>query len=99
MTFTLVADVYPQQQATKIISYLVLAFAIMPGFGTTIGGFLVENFHWNSCFYFLAIYGMVLGLLIIGLPETTRCLDNKALTLVNIIQSYLHQAHAIKDWY
>ncbi|MDF2866718.1 MAG: bcr [Gammaproteobacteria bacterium] len=91
MTFTLIGDVYPQQQATRIISYLILAFAITPGLGVSLGGVLVEQISWQSCFYVLAGYGVLLLWLCSRLPETAVSLDSQALNARLILRSYLKQ--------
>ncbi len=91
MTFTIIADSYPQDQATHIISRLLLAFAITPGLGITIGGYLVELLNWQSCFYFLALYGVLLLFLCMRLPETSKKLDHTALYLSSLIKNYYLQ--------
>jgi MFS family permease len=60
MTFTLVSDVYPLSAATKVISQLVIAFAVAPYLAIAVGGFLVHHFHWEACFYFSILYGFIL---------------------------------------
>ncbi|MGE5195810.1 MAG: multidrug effflux MFS transporter [Anaerolineae bacterium] len=89
ITFTIIGDVYEQAKATKIISKLILSFAIAPGVGIAIGGFLTEKFHWQSCFYFLTAYGILLLLLSMRLPETSKQLDPHALHASQILKNYL----------
>jgi len=91
MTFTLIGDVYPQQQATRIISYLILAFAITPGLAVSLGGYLVENISWQSCFYLLVGYGVLLLILCSRLPETAAKKDTQALRASLILKGYLAQ--------
>ncbi len=91
MSFTLISDVYPQQQATRMIAYLILAFAIAPGLGISLGGYLVEHINWQSCFYILAGYGIWLFWLCSRLPETAKSLDSNALNGRLIVSSYLKQ--------
>jgi DHA1 family bicyclomycin/chloramphenicol resistance-like MFS transporter len=91
MTFTIIGDTYAHNQATKIISYLLLAFAITPGLGVSIGGFLVELINWQSCFYFFAAYGLLLFILCTRLPETSSNRDHSALRLKNILCNYSAQ--------
>lgn len=91
LTFTIIADVYPQAKSTKIISYLILAFAITPGLGVSIGGFLVEWVNWQSCFYFLAAYGVILLILCYRLPETSASRDHTALHFRSLIRNYTLQ--------
>ncbi len=40
-----------------MISKVLIAFAIMPGIAVAIGGWLTEMFNWESCFYFLILFG------------------------------------------
>lgn len=88
VSFTMIADVYTQTEATRKLSYMVIAFAIMPGLAVAIGGWLVQLFHWESCFYFLSFFGALLLWLSSRLPETAKSLDRTALKLSSIIQGY-----------
>jgi Bcr/CflA subfamily drug resistance transporter len=88
MSFTLVADSYSPEQSTKIISHLTIAFAVTPGLAVTLGGFLTEHINWQSCFYFLALYGVYLLYLTYRMPETTATLDYDALKLSKIGYKY-----------
>lgn len=88
MTFTLVADCYDTAKAKKLISYLMMAFAITPGLGVTLGGYLAEHAGWQSCFYASAAYGVALFFLLIRTAETAPSIDKKALKLNNILSRY-----------
>lgn len=79
ITFTMIGDVHAQTQATKNISYVMLSFAIAPGLAIALGGFLTNALGWESCFYFLTFYSLLLLLLSFFLPETLKSLDKKAL--------------------
>lgn len=91
MSFTLVADCYSATDGTKIISHLMMAFAIAPGLGITLGGFLAQHLGWQSCFYFLAGYGALLLYLVYRMPETATLIDFNALKLSNIFYKYTHE--------
>lgn len=88
ISYTMIADTYEQSEATKIISRFVLAFAIMPGIGVAIGGWLTQLLNWESCFYFLALFGAAMLLLSRRLPETAKSIDRSALSLPAIIEGY-----------
>ena len=88
MSFTLVADSYTQEESRKIISHLMIAFAITPALGVAMGGFLVEHFAWMSTFYFMAAYGLVVLALTMRMPETAKSLDQDALKPVKIWAKY-----------
>ena len=89
MSYTMVADTYEQADATRMISRFTLAFAIVPGFGIAIGGFLTEWLNWESCFYFLALFGTFVLYLSTKLPETAKIIDRSHLKLSAIIEGYL----------
>ena len=91
MTFTLVNECYPPQIATQKISYLMLAFAITPGLAIALGGLLNTYLGWMSCFYAGAVYGSLLFLLVMRLPETRTTLDYHALKIRHLISSYQSQ--------
>jgi MFS family permease len=88
VSFTMVADVFNQTDATKMISRFVIAFAIMPGIAIAIGGWLTTLLNWESCFYFLALFGAFMLWMSTKLPETAKSLDKSALGLSSIIHGY-----------
>lgn len=88
VSFTMIADVYDQTEATKKISHILISFAIMPGVAVAIGGWLTEFFSWPSCFYFLALFGVFMLFLVARLPETAKSLDRNALQVKSILQWY-----------
>lgn len=88
ISFTMIADSYEQTGATKMISRIMIAFAIMPGIAVAIGGWLTQMFSWESCFYFLALFGLLILGLSTRLPETAKSLDRHALKVASILEGY-----------
>ena len=88
INFTMIADVYSQVDATKKISRIAMAFAIMPGLAIATGGWLTKLFGWESCFYFLSLFGVFVLWLSTRLPETAKSLDLYALKISSIFQGY-----------
>jgi len=88
MTFTLVNECYEPKMASQKISYLMLAFAITPGLGVALGGFLNTYWGWMSCFYASALYGLILFFLVTRLPETQTVLNLNALKLNHLLHDY-----------
>ncbi len=86
--FTMVADAYEQTAATKMISRVLLSFAVMPAVAVAIGGWLTEHFQWQSCFYFLVAFSFVALFLASRLPETASSLDPLAMRFSSIISGY-----------
>ncbi len=89
ISFTIINDHYYPEQSRRVVAYLMLSFAIVPGIATFIGGILVTHFHWISCFYFLLLYGLLLGVAASLLKETATTLSKSALRFSQIKKSYL----------
>ena len=88
ISFTMIGDVYNQVDATKKISRIMMAFAIMPGMAVAIGGWMTALFNWESCFYFLAMFGVFILWLARRLPETAKSLDLHALQFFSLVRGY-----------
>jgi len=91
MTFTLINESYEPKVASQKIAYLMLAFAITPGLAVAFGGVLNSHYGWQSCFYALAVYGLVMLYLVSRFPETQLTLDLDALKLGHLISGYTAQ--------
>ena len=91
MTFTLVNECYDPKNASKKISYLMLAFAITPALGVAFGGILNTYYGWESCFYAGAIYGLLLLALTTRLPETQTILKYDEFKINNLFYGYIKQ--------
>lgn len=88
MSFSLIPDYYSQDEAPKIVSHLMMAFAITPGLSVALGGFLSEHFHWTASFYFLIFYGMFLFYLVSHMRDVPYAVDTEALKINKIVSSY-----------
>ncbi|MBS3904918.1 MAG: multidrug effflux MFS transporter [Simkania sp.] len=88
ISFTMIADVYEQTESTRMISRILVAFAIMPSIAIAIGGWLTQLLNWQSCFYFLSIFGVFILWLSSQLPETAKSIDHTALNLRSMLQGY-----------
>ena len=92
MGFTLLNDFYPPEEARPMAAKMMMAFAIMPALSVATGGFLCDTFGWAACFYFLAGYGLLLGLTLhvkLDEPQFDRL---KALHPTLILKGWLQAA-------
>lgn len=89
VSITVINDFYTPTGVRKIMAWIMLAFSVVPGFAILLGGFIAQFLNWQSCFYFLLIYGLVLALFIWRLPETIEQHDPHALKRANLIRNYL----------
>ncbi|MEI6284953.1 MAG: MFS transporter [Bacillota bacterium] len=88
LTFIIINDYYFPAQAVKITTWAAIAFAISPGISSTIGGVLVTHLGWLYCFWFLAVYGLLITALGLKLPETASAEHRTAINMSKIIASY-----------
>lgn len=86
--FAVINDFYFENQSRRITSMLMLAFAIAPGVAVAVGGALTQYISWQSCFYFLFLYGLVLLIPAWRLPETIHEYDKSACNLRAIFKNY-----------
>ncbi|OGT25566.1 MAG: hypothetical protein A3I77_04600 [Gammaproteobacteria bacterium RIFCSPLOWO2_02_FULL_42_14] len=89
ISFAMINDFYFEEQARKITGLLMLAFAIVPGVSTAVGGVLVQYLGWRACFYFLLFYGLLLLIPVVKLPETLINKDFHAVHFKNIFSNYV----------
>lgn len=88
ISVTIINEFYFEKDARKIMGLLMLAFAIVPGIAIATGGYLVQYFHWISCFYFLLFYGLLLLYPAYQLPETLQQKDFDAIKIHYVLQHY-----------
>ncbi len=89
--YTMIADLHAGAAATKVLSYAMLAYAVLPGIGTSIAGFLLPFFGWKGGFWFYLIFTIGLMLSCITLPETLKQKDHEALRIPQIVFGYGEQ--------
>ncbi len=88
VSVAMINDFYFEADARRMMGLLMLAFAIIPGVAIAIGGALVQFLHWQSCFYFLLLYGLLLIYPTSRLPETNLALDFNALKYHHLLHNY-----------
>ncbi|MCB1106758.1 MAG: MFS transporter [Chlamydiia bacterium] len=89
LTFMIISDYFYEKHARKVTAYTMLSFAVVPGVGTAIGGFLVTYLGWESSFYFLVLYGFFALYLVYRLAETSTEKEVEATKFTRIISAYL----------
>jgi len=84
-----VRDVLEGPQAQKLMSHVVMMFAIAPALAPIIGGAILAVLPWRAIFYFLALIGALLGLLsYFKLPETLAPDKRQSLHPANVARGY-----------
>jgi len=96
IAYTMIGDLHKGREATKILSYASLIYAILPGIGTAVSGFLVDSFGWRGGFWFFLLFTIALIFSCFCLPETIKEVDLGALKVRKIAKGYGKQ---FKDLY
>jgi len=85
----IVRDAFDSSQAHRVMAYVMMIFALAPAVAPIIGGYLHDSFGWQSVFYFLAFYGIVVTLMTHWiLPETLKPEDKKSFHPVAVLKVY-----------
>lgn len=98
MTFTLISDCYDAQECRRLIAHLMIAFAITPGIGIALGGYLSSCFDWQSCFVALGIYGCLILELVSRTSETAKIIEKTALMPSLIYKKYRQKICSFSLW-
>lgn len=84
-----VRDVYPREQAAKVMSYMASAMALAPFAAPILGGWFHTLFGWRSNFILLGLFGLIL---LAGtwfwLAETNQHKDPHALSPLGMLGNY-----------
>lgn len=84
-----VRDIFPREQAARVMSYMASAMALAPLVAPTIGGWFHTWFGWRSNFLLLALFGVILLVMVWRLlDETNRHPDPTALNPGRMIENY-----------
>ena len=86
----LVTDVHKGKPATRMLSLLMVAFAIAPYVSIALGGFLTQNFSVNSIFYFIAFYISLVGLWATQIDETLAIEKRETPNLKQVVKNLFH---------
>ena len=60
MSRSIVVDFYGRDRAAGVMSTIIAMMAIIPVFGTALGGVLTDVVGWQGSFWMLAVTGLIL---------------------------------------
>ncbi|HSW19286.1 MAG TPA: multidrug effflux MFS transporter [Ramlibacter sp.] len=84
-----IRDMFPPDQAQKVMSQVTIYFGIAPAVAPMIGGWLFAHAGWHSIFWFLAAVGVALWLANWKLlPETLHVEHRQPFNVRNLLQGY-----------
>jgi MFS transporter, DHA1 family, multidrug resistance protein len=85
----IIRDLYPPDEAQRVMSQVTLFFGIAPAIAPLIGGLIFVHAGWHEIFWFLAAIGAALWLGIWRfLPETLHPEERQIFSLRNLARGY-----------
>lgn len=66
----MVRDLFDKTQAVQMLSTLTMVMAAAPIVGPLLGGQIIKTADWHAVFWLLALFGVLMALSVIRLPET-----------------------------
>jgi len=88
ISYTMIADLHAGSKATKALSYSMFVYAILPGIGTMVSGYLTPQYGWRGGFWFFLFFSILFTLSCLCLPETLKKKDLEALEIKKIAKGY-----------
>jgi MFS transporter, DHA1 family, multidrug resistance protein len=84
-----IRDMFPPDQAQKVMSQVTIYFGVAPAIAPVIGGWLFVHAGWHSIFWFLAGIGVALWLANFRLlPETLHATHRQPFNARNLMRGY-----------
>jgi MFS transporter, DHA1 family, multidrug resistance protein len=85
-----IRDLYPPDQAQKVMSQVTIFFGVAPAIAPLLGGWLLVHAGWRSIFWFLALlgFGMVCAMAL-RLPESLAPSQRQAFHARDLMRGYV----------
>jgi len=84
-----IRDMFPPDQAQKVMSQVTIYFGVAPAVAPIVGGWLFVHAGWHSIFWFLTAVGVALWLANWKLlPETLHATHRQAFNVRNLMRGY-----------
>jgi MFS transporter, DHA1 family, multidrug resistance protein len=84
-----IRDMFPPDQAQKVMSQVTIYFGVAPAVAPIVGGWLFVHAGWHSIFWFLTAVGIALWLANWNLlPETLHATQRQAFNVRNLMRGY-----------
>ncbi|RYY50370.1 MAG: Bcr/CflA family efflux MFS transporter, partial [Comamonadaceae bacterium] len=84
-----IRDMFPPEQAQKVMSQVTIYFGVAPAIAPIVGGWLFVHLGWHSIFWFLTAVGIALWLANFRLlPETLHATQRQPFNVRNLMRGY-----------
>ena len=90
-----IRDMFPPEDAQRVMSQVTIYFGIAPAVAPMVGGFLFVHANWHAIFWFLAVVGALLwGANWRALPETLDPAQRQPFRLRHLMRGYWQLARS-----
>ncbi|WP_407067967.1 multidrug effflux MFS transporter [Leptothrix discophora] len=94
-----IRDVYPPEQAQKMMSQVTIFFGIAPAIAPMVGGWLFVHSDWRAVFFFLTLVGCAIWLGVWrSLPETLPPTRRQPLSVADLWRGYRELGRDRRFW-
>ncbi len=84
-----VRDYFDKDKVADVLSTLMLIMGVAPIIAPTVGGFIINSFHWEVIFYCLAGFASIMLLNVIYvLPESVEPIKSTSLRPTKVVREY-----------
>ena len=91
----IIRDMFPPEDAQRVMSQVTIYFGIAPAVAPMVGGFLFAHANWHAIFWFLAVVGALLwGANWRALPETLDPAQRQPFRLRHLMRGYWQLARS-----
>ena len=85
----MVRDLFPPDEAQRVLSIVTIFFGVAPAIAPWIGGLVFIRWGWEAVFWFLACFGATLLVLQTALlPESLKKQDRQTLAVMPLLKAY-----------
>jgi DHA1 family bicyclomycin/chloramphenicol resistance-like MFS transporter len=93
-TFMLINEWLPEGDRKTAMAYSILSFALGIGLAVLLGGIITQHLHWEGCFVFLLLQGLLMRIGIRAFDETLR--QPKSFHISTFLRDYRHALSSFK---
>lgn len=86
--YAMIKDRLSSQEAARLLGLITSIMAVAPMIAPVVGTYLFVHFGWESNFYFLAFFGVVILLLALTIPETHHG-ERASLKPIHLCRQYI----------
>jgi DHA1 family bicyclomycin/chloramphenicol resistance-like MFS transporter len=92
-----IRDMFPPQDAQRVMSQVTIYFGVAPAIAPMVGGFLFVHVSWHAIFWFLTAVGVVLWIANYKLlPETLHLDARQSFDARNLLRGYREMASSAR---